>query len=427
MIGWEPTGAAKAAASDLAIRRTVAGPQHERKGMTDLERTVDFLQRLIQSPGLPGEEEQTADVVRREMEALGYDEVWVDEAGSVVGLIKGEARHPSIMLNTHLDHVDVGDPARWPHPPFGGEVAEGRVWGRGAVDIKGPMAAQVYGVARLAVSGEKPPTDVYVSAVVQEEIGGLGARVLAESLATDLVVIGEPSQNELRRGHRGRIELTVHITGKSVHAAHPDQGVNPLYALAGFLRRLQDVPLPDHPDLGRTTVSPTLLRTDQRSRNVVPGEVWLTLDIRTGPDTTPDLLKGCLGPELSEACEAVPGASGEIEVPAIEYTSWKGVVREIPAVNPGWVRSVDDAAVVTAGNVLEEALGTRPPVGVWRFATDGGHFVAHGSVAIGIGPGDEGLAHTVRESVELSQLEEALVINEALARSWPSAWERARG
>ncbi len=395
--------------------------------MTDLDRTVRFLQELIRSPGLPGEEERTAGIVQREMEALGYDEVWVDEAGSVIGLVRGRERHPSVMLNTHLDHVDVGDPSRWPHPPFGGEVADGRVWGRGAVDIKGPLAAQVEAVGRLAAADGPPPADVYVSAVVQEEIGGLGARHLAEHLDVDLVVIGEPSSNELRRGHRGRTELVVHATGRSVHASVPETGVNPLYVVAGFLERLPGVKLPEHPELGVTTVAPTLIRTDQTSHNVVPEEVWLTLDIRTGPETTPEVLLGVLEPILEQAVEAVEGSGGEILVSGEEHTSWKGVVREIPAVNPSWIRAADDPAVVTAGEVLEAALGERPVLGVWRFATDGGHFAAHGATVIGIGPGEEGLAHTVKESVETAELAEALDIYEALTREWPSAWERARG
>ncbi len=167
----------------------------------DLEACVEFLQRLIQTRSLPGREREIARVVYREMEQLGFDQVRQDEAGNVIGLIRGNGDAPPVMLNTHLDHVDVGDPAGWPHPPFGGEIHEDRVWGRGAVDIKGPMAAQVVGVARLLV-GSKPPGDVWVTGVVQEEIGGVGARHLAETLPTPIVVVGEPSRNTLRRGQR---------------------------------------------------------------------------------------------------------------------------------------------------------------------------------------------------------------------------------
>ncbi|MDZ4702124.1 MAG: hypothetical protein SH809_20605, partial [Rhodothermales bacterium] len=97
--------------------------------MNDLTGCTTFLQRLIQTPGLPGEERAVAGLVAAEMERLGYDEVGIDEAGNVIGKIAGRGAAPAMMLNTHLDHVDVGDPDRWPHPPFGGEIHDGRVWG----------------------------------------------------------------------------------------------------------------------------------------------------------------------------------------------------------------------------------------------------------------------------------------------------------
>ena len=93
----------------------------------DLQRCVDLLQRMIRTPSLPGKEGELADVVADEMRLLGYDEVRVDEVGNVLGLIKGRGEAPGLMFNTHLDIVDVGDPAGWPHPPFGGEIHDGNV------------------------------------------------------------------------------------------------------------------------------------------------------------------------------------------------------------------------------------------------------------------------------------------------------------
>ena len=163
----------------------------------DLQHCVDLLQQMIRTLSLPGHEGELASLVANEMRDLGYDEVRIDEVGNVLGRIDGRGQAPDLMFNTHLDHVDVGDPAGWPHPPFGGEIHDDKVWGRGAVDIKGPMAAQVVGVARL-LRGERPPGTVWVTAVVQEEIGGVGARHLAETLPVPLVVVGEPSHNTLR-------------------------------------------------------------------------------------------------------------------------------------------------------------------------------------------------------------------------------------
>ena len=154
---------------------------------------VSFAQRLIQTPSLSGEEREVANIVAREMEALDYDEVRIDEAGNVIGHIRasrqpGEdtSRH-SIMFNTHMDHVDVGDPSRWPFPPYSGTVHEHYIWGRGTSDLKGPLACQVYGGALLKKLELPLSNDVYVVGVVQEEVGGLGSSWLAEHLKDRLL------------------------------------------------------------------------------------------------------------------------------------------------------------------------------------------------------------------------------------------------
>lgn len=384
---------------------------------------LSFLRDLISLPSLPGEEGEVARRVVAEMERLGYDDVWTDDAGNVLGVVRGEGRGPTLMLNTHLDHVDVGDVDAWPRDPFGAEVADGRVWGRGAVDIKGPLAAQVHGAVRAEGGSERPPGDVYVTAVVQEEVGGLGARHLVGHLGPDLVLVGEPSSNQVRRGHRGRGELVVRIRGRSVHASAPERGVNPLYALAGFLASLEEVELPEHPELGRATVAPTLVTTDQTSANVVPAEVRLTLDCRLVPGQTAEGLRGELEPVLREALPE--GARGEISVPAYRRRSWTGLEVDMPADNPAYVLPGDHPAVTSAAEVLSSALGRATEVGLWTFATDGGHFADAGLTVVGFGPGREELAHTVDESLDLEELEAAVTGYGALALRWPVAFAEA--
>ena len=324
------------------------------------------------------------------------------------------------MFNTHLDHVDVGDPAGWPHPPFGGEIHDDRVWGRGAVDIKGPMAAQVVGVARL-LAGDRPPGDVWVTAVVQEEIGGVGARHLAETLPPiPIVVVGEPSHNTLRRGHRGRTELVAHISGRSVHASVPERGVNPLFALGLFLGGLETLKMPTNADLGPSTVAPTLLRTDQTSANVVPGEVWQTCDWRNIPGQSGEDARAMLQAVAARVLAANPAhAESEIDVvvPVIERRTYTGLERPIPGANPAYILPADHPAVVAAEDICREVLKEDRPTGVWQFATDGGHFAEAGMAPVGFGPGDEFLAHTVNEHIEISALEEAMAVNESLARN----------
>ena len=125
----------------------------------------------------------------------------------------GHGRYDAILGSIY---AAAGDPARWPHPPYEGVLEGGRIWGRGAVDIKGPLAAQVIAGARL-LRDERPPGDVWVTCTVQEEIGGAGARFLTREPPARLVVVGEPSRGQVRRGHRGRYELLVHVRGASVH------------------------------------------------------------------------------------------------------------------------------------------------------------------------------------------------------------------
>ncbi len=385
--------------------------------MSDVEACVRFLQELIRIPSLPGEEGPLAERVVAEMRRLGYDEVWTDEAGNVIGLLRGRGEAPAVMFNTHLDHVDVGDPEAWPYPPYGGERHEGRVWGRGAVDIKGPLAAQVYGVARRFRAGERPPGDVFVTCVVQEEIGGVGARHLLQHVRPPYVIVGEPSNNELRRGHRGRTELVLHVRGRSAHASAPERGVNPLEVVARFIVGLRSLTMRQHPELGASTVTPTLIRTDQSSANVIPGEAWLTCDWRNTPGETAEDARQALQALADRSL--VEGASATVTVPTFRRTTYTGLTVELPAAASAFLLPFDHPALQAARQVLADVYAAPPPVGTWRFATDGGHFARAGLTVIGFGPGEERLAHTVNESIAVADLEAALTGYAALAYDWP--------
>jgi putative selenium metabolism hydrolase len=374
---------------------------------------VAFAQRLIQTPSLPGEEADAARLVRSEMQSLGYDETWIDEVGNVVGVVRGTGGGRCLMFNTHLDHVDVGDVSGWPFPPYEGKIADGVLWGRGAVDIKGPTAAQVYGVALLKQAGVGLPGDVYVAGAVQEEVGGLGSLELTRSTRTDRAVIGEASNNELRRGHRGRIELIVRITGRACHASAPERGINPHYSLGSFLSALRDVDTFEDPFLGAETFAPTLLFTDQTSANVVPGEVRLHIDWRTVPQRGPEDIRSEVARRLDRALLDL--ASGEVTIKELRLRAYTGVERELPAAFPSLAIQESDPMLGAARAALEEAFGHPVPIGRWTFATDGGHLFAAGIPCIGFGPGDERLAHTNREHVAVADLPTAAVGNAVLA------------
>jgi acetylornithine deacetylase/succinyl-diaminopimelate desuccinylase-like protein len=227
-------------------------------------------------------------------------------------------------------------------------------------------------------------------------------------------VIGEPSSCTVRRGHRGRFEPILRVRGRSVHASVPERGINPLFTLGRFLSRLDEVEHAEDAELGPSTVAPTLVRTDQTSANVVPAELWQTLDWRAVPgETAEDICRRL--EELARAC-AEEGAEVEVTLPEAELSTWTGRTVAMAADNPAYLLAADDPAVLAARAIVEEVTGEDRGAEPWRFATDGGHFAAAGLVPVGFGPGDELLAHTVREHVELDALETALEVNRRFAR-----------
>ncbi len=376
------------------------------------EELVAFTQRLVQTPSMPGQEGAVAALVQAEMKRLGYDEVWVDEVGNVIGQTAG-GDGPSLMLNAHMDHVDAGDPARWPCPPFSGEVRDGELWGRGSVDMKGALAAMVYAGGLVRQCGVPLPASLYVSAVVQEEVGGLGARHLARALPVQRVIVGEASQNQLRRGHRGRVELIAHWEGRSVHASMPDLGVNPHFSVARFIQGVRELPMATDPDYGASTVAPTCIRSEPTSANVTPGAVHLVLDWRNIPGEGAEEITAKLQDLVDHCLE--PGCRGWIEIASKELVSYTGVRAVYPDLFPSFTTAADHPWLLKAQEVLSSVLGRSVPIGTWRFATDGGHFAEAGMTVIGLGPGDDRLVHTVEERLPVEQLLESTVAYMALA------------
>jgi len=377
------------------------------------DQMVAFCQRLVQTPSLPGQEGAVAELVRQEMERLGYDQVWLDEAGNVIGYVRGSSEGCAVMLHSHLDHVDPGPESEWPFPPYSGQISQGYLYGRGTADMKGALAAQVYGIGALLQAGYELPGDVYVVGVVMEEMGSLGTLKLIEGIRPDVAVVGEATSNQLARGHRGRVELVVRVKGRSVHASMPQRGVNPHYVMAGFMARLQDLAMVADEAFGSSTVAPTLYLSDQTSSNVTPGELRLHLDWRNVPGESVKDVVARLQSLLAESL--LEGSQGTVEVREYEVCAYTGLRARIAAVIPPFALPPDHPLLTRGKRALEQALGRRVKVGEWRFATDGGHLMAAGIPVIGFGPCEESVVHTVQERVSMDMLVEGMAGYMALA------------
>ncbi len=374
--------------------------------MPDLsfDRVVAFARDLIRIPSPPGGEAEVAERVRREFEALGFDDVWTDEVGNVVGRIAGRGESPAVMLCSHLDAVDVGDPAAWEYPPFEGVVADGFLHGRGAMDIKGPLAIQLYAAAHFVEN--RPAGDVLVACTVFEERGGWGVSHLLESgrLRPAAVIIGEATAGDVCIGHRGRAELVVDVHGVAGHASAPDRARSPLGALATLIPALEEFAagLGSDPVLGRATLAPTRVETFPRSNNVIPDLLRVTVDWRVLPGTTAETAVRDLETFLRPRVRLPDDVSFEVRLATEAQRTYTGLEREHRLFTPGFLVSPEHPIAVAAAAAVERSTGRRPAIRPWTLATDGGRICGvHGIPAIGFAPGEERFAHTNRERLEL--------------------------
>jgi len=381
---------------------------------------IRFLREIVAIPSPSGHEGRVVDRILEEMRRVGFDEAYRDEVGNAVGRV---GTGPTIiMYDGHIDTVGIGDPTAWAHDPYEGKVEDGRIYGLGTVDEKAAVAAMVHGGRIIKELGLDKGYTLYVVGTVQEEDSdGLAAGKFVEHLEArtgrrpDLAVLGEPTDLQIYRGHRGRCELRVVVKGRACHASAPERGDNAVYKMGRVLDGIQRLAprLKDDPFLGRGSIAVTRIESRSGSLNVVPDECTIFIDRRMTLGETPQSSLEELNGILAELGEPDPpgegprvGAAGA-EVTLLEYDarSYTGYPTRMPKEYPTWVTPEDHPAVVAGLRAAEDLFGTRPPVGKWVFSTDGVSLAGiHGIPAIGYAPGDEALAHTVREYVAEDQL-----------------------
>lgn len=358
-----------------------------------------FLQEILRLESRSGDEARLAARVVLEMRNLGFDAAWIDDSGNALGLVTGFERGAGVMLLTHLDHIDVGDLSLWQYPPFAGTLEDGVLHGRGATDIKGPLAAQIYALAKLLEAGERPKRDVLIAMPVLEETGGAGMMALMRTLpiptplgdfAPGACVVGEPSSNRVMLGHRGICRSTISFHGRAHHASLGSKSDNPHFALAKFLTRLEAFQPAKDKILGVSSLTPTVIRADTSSNNLTPNRIDLTLDWRTTLETARDVRN-----TLETLLNGLPASFSSFE-------DWHGDVTGIK--HPGFVTQPDHPLVTQLQQAVTRAIPNVKEPSIWRFATDGRFSHAQKIPTVGFGPGDENLAHTTRECIAVSEL-----------------------
>jgi putative selenium metabolism hydrolase len=372
----------------------------------DKDELVEFLQDIVRTPSPSGREDRVATRIAAAMRRAGFREVFTDRIGSVVGRM-GEAKRPLLLYNGHMDTVGVSDPSAWVHDPFAADIVDGVLHGRGACDMKGALTAMIWGAKLLRDAGVLPRLngELVLAAVVQEEpCEGLAMQVLIEEegLRPDWVVLGEPSDMQLRRGHRGRVEMEVVAHGRSCHASRPELGENAVYSAARLIFNLEMLSeqLGYDAFLGPGSLSVTHVESRAGSRNAVPDYARFIVDRRlTLGETEAKALAEVQGIIAREQVRA------EVRVTEYEGVSYTGYQARQHNYFPAWALEAGHPLLQAAGQVIKQTLGFQPAVGQWGFSTDGVYTMGVAGIpTIGFGPGDEQHVHTADEQIRLEDV-----------------------
>ncbi len=381
----------------------------------DRDALIGFLQDSVRISSPSTQEGQVAQRLAEEMRQVGFAEVTIDRIGNVIGRL-GPGRGPKLLYNGHMDTVDVTDPDLWPRDPYGAEIEEGVLYGLGACDMKGSLAAMVYGVKALVDADVELGGDLYVVGVVQEEpCEGLAMRVLVEEegLRPDFVVLGEATNLQISRGQRGRIELKVTARGRSCHASAPERGENAIYAAARLIFGVELLAprLANDAFLGQGSLSITQIESTAASRNAVPDRCAFYIDRRlTMGETEAKALA-----EI-QSIIAREGVKAEVEVTEYRATSYTGYQCQGKAYYPAWAMAEDHPLVRAVAKAIKQSLGYKPRVGKWDFSTDGVYTMGVAGIpTVGFGPGEERYLHTVDDQIRLADVVKAAQVYAQLA------------
>ena len=363
--------------------------------------TAKNLSKLVQIKSLSLGEKEVQLELKRQMEEAGFDEVRIDGLGNVIGRIGNGKK--VLAIDGHMDTVDLGNMDNWDFDPLGGEIKDGYVHGRGTVDQEGGPAAFVTTGRILKELGfDKDLTIYFVGSVMEEDCDGLCWKYLVEEekIKPDFVISTEPTNLNIYRGHRGRMEMHVHFYGVSSHGSAPERGKNAIYMASQAALEIEKLNerLKFDEFLGKGTVTISEMVTGSPSLCAVADYARIHLDRRLTWGETKESA-------VAEIEDLIKGMNAKVEVLEYKETAYTGLEYGMEKYYPTWKIPVD-AEIVQAGVKSFKGLFNKDPkIDKWTFSTNG--IMTNGVYdipTIGFGPGNEVLAHAPNEKVLISDL-----------------------
>jgi succinyl-diaminopimelate desuccinylase len=356
----------------------------------------------INSINPPGDELNLARYCGDFLRGIGFEVSLLkhsENRASVLACLKGSGQVPGVMVCSHMDTVPVGE-VPWQHDPLGGEVFDGKIWGRGTSDMKGGLAASLAAVKVLVGSGFKPQGNLWIGLTAGEEVNFLGAIEIAkhrEVLPLQVLLIPEPSSNDIYLAQKGALWLEVVMQGKTAHGSMPEMGINAVESMVQFIHQYKSLKIPyqSHPLLDGFTSAVTTIKGGVKT-NVVPDACSITIDMRTMP-----------GQNHSEILNQIKSLLNDLENEVPGLTTRVNILNNRPAV----VTEMDNPKVqiirAAAGSILDRSV----PIKGVKFFTDSAILTPAWDVPMIIcGPGHAELAHQPNEYIEIEMLRESVKI-----------------
>ena len=374
--------------------------------------TANNLSKLVKIKSTSMNEKDVQLELKRQMEEAGFDEVRIDGLGNVIGRIGNGKR--ILAIDGHMDTVDVGNIDNWNFDPFSGEIKDGYVHGRGTADQEGgPAAAVTSGKILKELGFDKDLTFLVVGSVMEEDCDGLCWKYIVEEekIKPDFVISTEPTNLNIYRGHRGRMEIVVKFKGVSCHGSAPERGKNAIYMAARAALEIEKLNerLKSDEFLGKGTVTISEIKSGSPSLCAVADYAAFHLDRRLTWGETKESA-------VAEIEEIVKNMDAKVEVLYYEEKAYTGLKYGMEKYYPTWKIEESNPVVVAGVKAFEGLFNKKPFVDKWTFSTNGvtinGYY---GIPLIGFGPGNEVLAHAPNEKVPVDDLVKASAFYAAYA------------
>ncbi|MCE5219882.1 MAG: YgeY family selenium metabolism-linked hydrolase [Clostridium sp.] len=371
------------------------------------EKLIKLCQDIIKIQSYSGNEGNIVKCLEKNMKDIGFDEVTVDKYGSIIGKIKGNKPGNKVLFDAHIDTVLVENLEDWNHDPFGAEICEGRIYGRGTSDMKGSLAAMIIAAecftkdTNRSFSGE-----IYIAGVVHEEcFEGVAARNISELIKPDYVVIGEASELNLKIGQRGRAEIVVETFGVPAHSANPEKGINAVYSMSKIINKLQEIKYEEDEFLGKGILELTDIKSSPYpGASVVPSYCRATYDRRLLVGETKEGVLEPIVKLIEELKSEAPNVSYKVSYAKGTEKCHTGEIIQGERFFPAWCYKEDSTFVQKTFEGLR-SIGLNPKITNYSFCTNGSHYAGEANIkTIGFGPSKENIAHTIDEYIEIEQL-----------------------